>query len=750
MMIDDHPSAGPPRVGKGIRRGVSRQKAKTAVDPAEASAPVAEPPQGGAEEAAPMPTSTPDASIKAAILLWLRKGRDWLKAFWLSVWMGLRRLPAWGQGVLALAVLVVGAILIFLAQPNWDWARPTVASMASGRLHRPVRIDGHLRVHVFSFTPSATISGLKIGQPDWARASTQGKNLAEIDTIAVTAELMPIFIGRLVLPRLQIDRPTVLMFQDKDGRANWDFSDGADKAKPTKLPPIKNFIINDGNLTITSLQRGLTFTGSVYAHERAGSGRQAFGLTGGGSLNDRVFQMDATGGPLLNVRTSVPYPFDMNVRAGDTELTAKGRVIHPFNLGQVDGVVSVKGGNLADLYYLTGLTLPDTPAYRVIARVTRNDRVYTIDRIKGRIGGSDLEGALKVDTRNEGRPYLTGDLRSRLLDIKDLGSLFGATAANRPQRPELAVSPQATKGRRLLPDAKLDIERVRGMDAKVHYRAMSVKAIRNMPLRQVSLGINLDHGLLVLDPIDFSFPQGRLQGTARIDARTATQKNSVDMKLTGARLQDFIPKVGGSEPLEGVLNARLRATGTGNSVHMAASTANGDFTLVVPGGKIRQSLAELMGVNATKGLFLLLSKDRHETDVRCALADFQIANGVMQAQNIVFDTDVVRVDGRGSVNLNDESMKLILKGKPKKFRLVRINAPIVIGGHMSAPKFGIDPNSALAQGGLAVAFNTVLPFINIDYAKDANCAAVMAEAKAQGAPTATHAPVAKAIPARRH
>jgi uncharacterized protein involved in outer membrane biogenesis len=675
------------------------------------------------------------AGIETKVVDWLRKTWAWLKHLPQALWLRLRTLPRWGQGLLAALVLIIGATLIFLAQPNWNWARPVVASIASGKLHRPVRIDGNLRVHLFSLTPQATVFGLKVGQPDWGAKAGLKPYLAEVDAVAVTAELMPAFIGRIVLPRLQVERPNVVLYQDKDGRANWDFSDGRNKGKPTKLPPIRNFIINDGHLTLTSVQRKLTFTGTVNAHEKADTGGQAFALVGDGSLNNRKFELNATGGPLLNVRTSVPYPFDMAVRAGDTRITAKGRVLHPFNLGQLGGAVTVSGRNLADLYYLTGLTLPNTPAYKIAANVTRNDRIYDIAGINGRVGGSDLEGTLKVDTSRNNRPYLTGDLRSRLLDFKDLGSLFGATSANAPQGAEISATPTTkTAARRLLPDATLDIERVRGMDAKVHYRALAVKASERLPLRQVSLGVDFDQGLMVLDPVEFSFPQGRLQGTARIDARKAIQQNSLDMRLTGLRVQDFVPNISGSKPLEGILDARVKASGAGNSVHKAAASANGQLTLVMPRGTIRQSFAELMGVNATKGLFQLLTKDPHQTDIRCGVANFQIRNGVMQASNAVFDTGVTRVNGGGTINLNDESLKLVFKGKPKKFRLIRINAPIVIGGHLSAPKFGIDAGPVAVQGGLALALNTILPFVNIDYAKDANCAGLMSEMEAKGAP----------------
>ena len=720
--------------------------------PRQKDADAPEPPDTVAGRAAPGPEPTPEP-VPHATPQPAAGGRfDWagLKGRW-------TRLPAplrWTGGILSVLLVV---ILIFLMIFDWDWFRPPLARMISGKLHRPVSIDGHLRVHLLTWTPTATVTGLKIGQPDWQKAQkgAPAGNMAEIDGITVKAELMPLFVLHVVLPRVEVDRPVVTLYQDRSGRANWDFSDGTDTGKGAKLPPIKNFIIKDGHLSVTSLQRKLRMTATVNANEQAngksGNGGQPFALLGTGTLNGAAFELKATGGPLLNVHTDRPYPFDMHVQAGDTVMTAKGRVLHPFNLGQLDGAVTVKGHDLADLYYLTGLALPNTPAYSIAANVARDDRTYRVTGINGRVGGSDLHGTLTVDIARTGRPDLTGDLRSTKLDFKDLGSLFGATAANAPSKPQLAAAPQATTGRRLLPDASLDAERIRAMDARVRYRATSVIANPHLPLRQVSLGIRLDHGLLTLDPVDLSFPQGRLTGTAAINARGAVQSNTVDMRLTGLRVEQLITQ--GGKPLEGVLDARLKATGAGNSVHKAAGSADGRMVVVMPAGMIRQSFAELMGIDATKGLFMLLSKDPHQTEVRCAIADFSIHNGVMQAQNITFDTGVVLVNGSGTVNLNDESMKFTFKGKPKKFRLVRINAPIIIGGHLTAPTFGIDAGPAVVQGGLGALLSTVsaplaaIPFIAGGGQKGADCGALMAQAQSKGAPTTLHAAPPKPVPA---
>jgi AsmA family protein len=674
---------------------------------------------------------------------WLRHAgilvADAARAFWRD----LKSLPRLAQWVIIIAAVLIVAALLFLVNPNWNWARGIVSSLASGKLNRPVAIDGNLRVHLFRWTPDATIDGLRVGHPDWGPK----RNVAAARRVAVEAEFLPILTGKIVLPRLQIDQPNVFLYQDAQGRSNWDFSNGKAKDEPTKLPLIKNFIINDGKIELTSVQRKIRFKGTVDAHERATASRQAFAITGDGALNGKVFELNATGGPLLNIRTSQPYPFDMTVRAGETRMTAKGRVIRPFDLGQLEGAVTVSGRNLADLYYLTGLTLPNTPSYNVAANVRRDDMFYKVNAIKGRIGDSDINGVMTVDIRNDGRPYLTADLNSRALDFEDLGAVFGATNANAPQGPELSATPRPTAGRRLLPDAPLDVARIRGMDARVRYRALSVKAVPNMPLREVSVGAKLDKGLLTLDPIDFAFPQGRLQGTAKIDVRNTTQTNDIDLRLTGVRVQDFVPQIGGGEPLEGILNARVIAKGSGNSVHKAASTANGEVTAVIPAGTIRQSLAELMGVNASKGLFMYLSKDKKETEVRCAVAHFDVKNGVLQSRYIVFDTGVVLLTGKGTVNLNDESMRFVLKGKPKKFRLIRVNAPIVIGGHLTQPKVGIDAGPAVVQGGLTLALQSIVPLLPLDYAKDSNCGTLFADARAEGASISTKPPARKANPA---
>lgn len=640
---------------------------------------------------------------------------------------------------------VVAAVMILMLVFQWNWLRGPLAGVISSRLHRPVAITGNLVVHPWSLSPSATVEGLTIGNPAWANpANGPPDPMTVIPRLTVQIRLPRLLIGQVVLQTVRAERPRVHLVRDATGRANWMFGDPRLPGRPLKLPAIRHFVIDDGALTINDARRHLTFVGTVSSNERAaGPQRGVFSLTGSGRLNGERFAARVTGGPLLNVSPDRPYAFNAHVEAGATRVDARGVIPHPFDLGQVSAALAISGPDASRLYPLTGLALPNTPPYRVAGRFSRDGNLYGYHQLTGRVGDSDLSGDLTVRT-GRARPLLTADLTSRRLDFDDLAAIFGgppSTAPGETASPEQrAMGARLRAQGRLLADAPLNLQRLRTMDAKVHYRALSITS--PMPVRAMDLTVDLNAGVLKADPLRLTLSRGSLAGSITLDARGATPKQALDLRLTGARLEDLIPGAGGANPaLSGALFARARLASSGNSMREAASHANGSFSLVTPRGHIRQAFAELMGINATKGLFLLLSHDRSESDVRCGVADFTAANGVLTARRIVFDTDVVLAQGAGVIDLRNERLDLRLTGKAKHFRLVRIMAPITLKGSLASPAVGIDAGKAAGQitlagvlGMVAAPLAAVLPFIDPGLAHDADCAALISGGRVAAPP----------------
>jgi uncharacterized protein involved in outer membrane biogenesis len=581
---------------------------------------------------------------------------------------------------------------------------------------------------------------VRIANPPWAAKEP----LAQIDRIAVQIRLLPLLTGHVDLMLLEFDKPNVRLFRNAKGQATWDFSDGRKTDEPLRLPPIRKFIIDDGKLRFQDEKRKMVFTGTINATEKLGVRNHGFEMIGAGNLNAQPFHLEVTGGPLLNIERDKPYPFDADIRAGETYVTARGAVPKPFDLGQFYMNTTARGPDLADLYGLTGVALPNTPPYRLTGRLSRDENLWKIDGLGGRVGDSDLAGSLSVKTGGE-RPFLTADLRSRSLDFDDLGAIFGGApavgAGETSSAGQKIMARQLNAEQRLLPDATLKVDRIRAIDADVKYQALS---IRDAPihLRSASARVKLDAGLLKAEPVAVELPKGRVSGRVYLDARKATPTTDLDLRLTNARIEDLIPATaGGGVPVTGALMGRARLVGAGDSVHKAFANANGEVMVVVPGGEIREAFAELMGINVTKGLGLLLSKNQDKVPVRCAVAHFDTKAGVMTADRIVFDTGPVLGTGSGTINLGSERMNFRLQGHPKEFRLVRLMAPITMTGPIRSPKLGIEAGGAIAQGGIAAVLGTmvnpllaILPFIDPGLAKDANCGALVAEARRQGAP----------------
>jgi uncharacterized protein involved in outer membrane biogenesis len=633
-----------------------------------------------------------------------------------------------GAVVILLLLLVIGA-----GVTDWNFARGFVSRTASRQLHRTVVIDGELRVHLLSSAPSVSVGDLRIANPDWAG----GGSMLQLHRLLIELQLSQLFRGRVVLRTLELDQPQLLLRRDSMQHANWDFGKPASAARahPTRLPAILHFSLRGGELDVADAVRKLSFHGSVAADETgAGSGTEPFRLEGHGTLNKEPFDLTFAGGALLNVNPNRPYAFTLKVAAGATRLSLDGSITKPFDLGKFDVSAEVRGQNLANLYYLTGLALPLTAAYHISAHVQRDDMHFALGDIAGKLGNSDISGHATLDVAADGRPDLKVTLVSKSLDLADLGIAFGAGAAQQtqaggaPQQPAPAQQPISPL---LLPDFQFQFDRLALMDASFDLHADSVQALK-LPIKALSFSLKLDHGVLDIVPVDFELPLGKLTGEVHLDTRAAPPQATVDMRLSDVNLDQFKGATMAQAPLSGILDMHVHLAGHGNSVHAIAADADGKLAAAIPHGEIRQALAELTGINVLSGVGLLLTGNQNDVAIRCGVAEFQVTDGDARAGRLVVDTQPVLITGNGHVTMSDEKLDLNIAGKPKKITITRIRAPINLRGTLRNPSVSLSVPSLVEQGSIAVAaavlltpVGALLAFIDPGLAKNQDCAALL-------------------------
>jgi uncharacterized protein involved in outer membrane biogenesis len=608
----------------------------------------------------------------------------------MNVSHSLRRGLVWaGLALFALATLVVLAGLALDA----GYLRAPLLKVLAAHLDRPIRVDGTLRLHVFSRNPRLVAERVTIGSPTW----TPGGNLAEVGKITVVFAT-PRLGKELIVDRLQIEHATLHAFRDATGHANWQLKN-PDRNAPGALIVIRSLSMMDAHVLLDDAQKHRHFDGTVSAHD-ANTPPQAppLRIEGKGNLNGRPVNFELTGDPLLIASRAQHYAFSFSERSSGSQLAAKGFLHHAFDLHVYDATFEASGDDLRDMQYLTGAKLIDTGAYHLKGSMARRGYTSSFTNLLVKSGQSDLHGSVSIDS-GRGQFNVDGDLESQYLRLADLGSRASGRDPELPSK-QLLLS-------RAAPDPTVLL---RGR-AAVQFRARQVEA-GHIVLNTLAVKLTNDHGALTIRPLSAEVLGGKLSGEIKIDARKEIPTEHLEVRIDDMQLALFPRKKPAPPAIEGSLAVRISLTGRGKSLHDAAASADGTVVASLPGGMVRDSLAELTGIDL-RGLGLLLAKDKKEVPVRCGIANFQVHDGTLTAKNLVLDTAPVLIAGEGFIRLESETLDLILRGYPKQVRFFQLRSPIVIAGTLKSPSIGIQ------------AHDSKLVLMDPGKAKDADCESLL-------------------------
>ena len=605
------------------------------------------------------------------------------------------------RGLVGVAVLFA-ALALVAAGLAWaldaGYFRESLIRILAARAGRPIAVAGALDAHFFSLHPRLLASNVTIYNPPWMPSGVT----AEIGRMALVFRIPRI--GHAIdIDRLEMEAATFHLVRDAAGLANWQLTppgenDGGD------LPIIRMLSIKSARCLLVDDLRHLMFDGTVSAEDQsAAGGLHPLRLAGRGQLNGRAVSFEITGDALAGASHKRPYHFAFDERSSGSRLTGQGELTRPFDFSWFDTTFDAAGADLRDLYFLTGVTLVNTGNYRLSGKLARRGTNSRFEDLVLASGQSDMQGTVSIET-SSGRPKLVIDLNAKVLRMSDLGEraagLISRSDANTPL---------------LLSETAFDPGMLRRGDAVVTFHAHRVEVGR-VPLQELSAKAIIDHGILLVAPLLADVFDGKLIAHVRLDARPEVPTAEVNLKITDLQLGHLDRNESGQPPVEGLLQAQVRITGRGRSIHQVAASANGTVTAVLPHGAIRTALAELTGVDL-RGLGLAMSNSAEETGVRCAAARFEAREGTLTARTLIVDTDPVLITGEGMIHLDSETLDLALRGHPKSVRLLRLRSALTVQGTLAHPSVHI-------QAG-----NSALVLIDPGRAKDADCTALIAAAK---------------------
>src|SRR5689334_447688 len=272
----------------------------------------------------------------------------------------------WTGGIV-LALLV--ALVLFIAF-GLSTLKGPITRAVSNATGRELVIGGRLKP-VWSWVhPRFRAEKVSFANADWA----SDDQMFQADAVEASVELLPLLIGRVVLPEVHLNRPVINIEIDEDGRKNWILRE-QDQREGSSRVSIHALTFDHAKLHYLDGERDTDL--------QVAMDTDAQGVSFG--ANGTYKGLDATaegrGGPVLALKdTNTAYPIDATAKIGGTTLKAKGTLTNVAQLSALDLDVDLRGKTLSEMYDIVGVALPETTPYQTRGHLVKGETMIAYQK----------------------------------------------------------------------------------------------------------------------------------------------------------------------------------------------------------------------------------------------------------------------------------------------------------------------------------------------------------------------------------
>ena len=319
----------------------------------------------------------------------------------------------------------------------------------------------------------------------------------------------------------------------------------------------------------------------------------------------------------------------------------------------------------------------DVPVAMIVDGTLRADGRLRVDgeqlRLRDavmRTPAGELSGTLEVDFGAR-PPRLSARLRSERLTI---------TAQQR-------VDPSA----RLIPRVALDLAVLQSIDAELEL-AVATLDLGKLQLQDVVLPASLRHGHLQFTTT------ARLSGGSLAmsgEVRSGERHWRSAIQLSGANAGQLLALFGLDRARDGgVANLEAALDADGGHSDELLNSLRGDVSLRLSDVSIDAGASKMIGADVLIGLtHLIRGTEAHPIDLRCAVADFKVRDGLLQAKDTLgAQTAVSNLLGGGVISLPQERMDLVVRPWPREglgLSVTALSGAVLISGPLLSPQLAL-------------------------------------------------------------
>ena len=579
------------------------------------------------------------------------------------------------------------------------------------------------------------MGAVRIAAPEWSKQP----HLADVQGIEADVDWRVLLGRQPLIHRLAVSRADVRAERDAQGRASWTMGDQSKPAQESSglvLPVIERLLIGEANIDIKDAQNDLDAqlqaraggrgVGGTVAGSAAGQpppGEFGLAVSGKGNWKSEPLSFELrTKGSNPATEGGVLTDVDVKGKLSGTELAFNGSVTDVSQFQNIKGKVSAQGPSLGQLTMIPGLTLPETPSYRLEGDLEREGSLIKVNVSRAEIGSSSMVAKLEYEGA-AATPMLRGTLSASRLVLQDLGPSIGTTsgpsdgkgegkgdgkgAARKPgdrkaagkkagaaeEKPRQKQTQRGGQESRVLPTKEFDLPSLRAMNADVAIDLqkldLGTEALR--PLQSLKAKLLLDGGVLRLQDLKSDLAGGAVTGSIMLDGSSPEGLPAFDARLRWNRvnLKTWVT-VSADYFVAGRFSGETLLKSSGKSTAAILESLSGTVKGHIDGGSISHQIVELAGLDAAQALGVFFEGDK-ALALSCALVDLTADKGTLRSNLFLLNTPDTIFFVQGNVNFRNERLDLRLVQSPKDWSPLSLRSPVTIGGTIGDPAIGVEP-----------------------------------------------------------
>jgi uncharacterized protein involved in outer membrane biogenesis len=615
--------------------------------------------------------------------------------------MRIVKILGWIVGCLVLLLVAGGAALYFGGAPAVVWALEHPVSSAIGR---QITIGGKLTLD-WGAPTRIVAEDVHVANASWGSEPEMftAKRL-EIHLFARS-----LVFGPTHVPLVAVDGARLLIETSDKGEGNWKMAlKSTAPQKRGQSPDLEQFVATDSVFVYRNGQtKAQSEVGIAKLQLDEKDPTAPIAIAADGTFQKQKLHLDGTVGALAELRDATkPYPVKLNGAVGDITVVADGAIGEPMDFDGVDLKLQLKGKNLDKLGDALGVPLPEFPDFHGTTQLVGGEGRWELRTMALVLGKSDLEGGIAIDTTPK-VPTLRANLNSKFIDLADFKGLYGDKPAN-SSKPAKAEDPSG----RVLPDTKINVGKLPGLNAEVTFDSTRIKATGGMPIERVSLGLKLQDGTLTLKPLRFHVAQGDVDLNVSFTPFTKTGPPHLNGAIDVRHVDLHELLRGAGTPMltqtGGIVGGFIKIDTAGTSTREFLAAMNGDAGIFMENGQLSELLQQLAPINVLGALGVYVAGDK-PIPINCFVSRFDIKNGVATATTLVLDTPTTNISGSGNLNFASETIYLSLVPRNKNFTAVSLRTPVEVKGTFAKPEYSVQAAGLAARLGAAVGLGIVFP-----------------------------------------